>query len=68
MRRTRNGPKLEIDDEEDANADKQQGVLRAVLNGSSLSGMVLSPKMSGTASLSLRALHRHSGCWSGDFG
>jgi hypothetical protein len=45
-------PELEIDDEEDANADKQQGVLRAVLNGSSLSGMVLSPKMSGTASLS----------------
>ena len=45
-------PELEVDDEEDSNPDKQQGVLRAVTNGGSLSGMVLSPRMSGTASLS----------------
>ena len=45
-------PELEADDDEDFNQDKQQGVLRAVLNGGLLSGMVVSPTMSGTASLS----------------
>lgn len=44
-------PEPEIDDEEDTNPDEQQGVLRAVLDGGSLNGMVLSPGMSGTASL-----------------
>ena len=61
-------PGPDIDDERDTDPDKPQGVLRAVLDGGSIRGMVLFPRMSGTASLSCIVSTGKSGSGLGDAG